>query len=96
PIYSIETYYQIDLIRMIVLQGLRPSIPDDIPQFYQNLMDCCWDQNPLLRPNAEEILPQLWDWHINVTIQKQIDKYDQIRCKKEIKENIQYNPELYT
>ncbi|CAG8837927.1 30332_t:CDS:2, partial [Gigaspora margarita] len=92
-----ESYISdLDLIRMIALQGLRPSIPDDLPRFYQNLMVRCWDQNPLLRPNTEEILYQLWDWHINVTIQKEITKYDQIRCKKEIKENIQYNTELYT
>ncbi|RIB10240.1 hypothetical protein C2G38_203352 [Gigaspora rosea] len=96
PIYSEETYCQIDLIRMIALQGLRPFIPDDLPQFYRNLMVRCWDKNPLLRPNAEEILSQLWNWHINSNIQKEIDKYDQTTCNEEIKDNTQYNPELYT
>ncbi|CAG8675148.1 18876_t:CDS:2, partial [Gigaspora rosea] len=91
-----ETYCQIDLIRMIALQGLRPFIPDDLPQFYRNLMVRCWDKNPLLRPNAEEILSQLWNWHINSNIQKEIDKYDQTTCNEEIKDNTQYNPELYT
>ncbi|CAG8805780.1 46407_t:CDS:2 [Gigaspora margarita] len=34
-----ESYISdLDLIRMMALQGLRPSIPKDLPQFYQNLI----------------------------------------------------------
>ncbi|CAG8752642.1 11810_t:CDS:2 [Dentiscutata erythropus] len=75
---------------MIVLQELRPTIPDNLPQRYVNLMVRAWDQNPMLRPSAEEILSELWDWYVDPTIQKQ---YDQITIAAD---NALYNPELYT
>ena len=38
-----------------ILNGKRPQITDDTPEFYANLMKRCWDRNPENRPTAEEI-----------------------------------------
>src|SRR2546427_4453642 len=38
-----------------ILEGKRPKITEDTPEFYVNLMKKCWDPNPENRPTAEEI-----------------------------------------
>jgi len=46
-----------------VTEGLRPPITGDIPQFFAELMQQCWDGDPSARPKAPEIkrrLAQYW------------------------------------
>ena len=38
-----------------ILNGERPQITDDTPEFYAELMKRCWDHNPENRPTANEI-----------------------------------------
>ena len=38
-----------------ILEGERPQITDDTPEFYAELMKSCWDHNPENRPTAQEI-----------------------------------------
>ena len=38
-----------------ILNGERPQITDDTPEFYSELMKRCWDHNPENRPTAWEI-----------------------------------------
>ena len=38
-----------------ILNGERPQITDDTPEFYAELMKRCWDHNPENRPTAKEI-----------------------------------------
>src|SRR5205807_5074677 len=38
-----------------ILNGERPEITGDTPEFYAELMKKCWDYNPENRPTAEEI-----------------------------------------
>src|SRR5436853_304803 len=38
-----------------ILEGKRPEITEDTPEFYANLMKKCWDLNPENRPTAKEI-----------------------------------------
>ena len=38
-----------------ILNGKRPQITDDTPEFYAELMKKCWNHNPKNRPTAEEI-----------------------------------------
>ena len=40
-----------------ILNGIRPQITDDTPEFYAELMKKCWDHSPENRPTAQEI----WD-----------------------------------
>ena len=38
-----------------ILNGIRPQVTDDTPEFYAELMKKCWDHNPENRPTANEI-----------------------------------------
>ena len=38
-----------------ILNGERPQITNDTPEFYAELMKRCWDHDPKNRPTAEEI-----------------------------------------
>ena len=38
-----------------ILNGERPQITEDTPEFYAELMKKCWDHNPENRPTAEEL-----------------------------------------
>ncbi|POG80929.1 kinase-like domain-containing protein, partial [Rhizophagus irregularis DAOM 181602=DAOM 197198] len=38
-----------------ILDGERPKITEDTPEFYANLMKSCWDTDPNKRPSITEI-----------------------------------------
>src|SRR4051812_12983052 len=38
-----------------ILNGIRPQVTDDTPEFYAELMKKCWDHSPENRPTAREI-----------------------------------------
>ncbi|CAH1758210.1 15556_t:CDS:1, partial [Entrophospora sp. SA101] len=38
-----------------ILNGERPQITEDTPEFYAELMKRCWNHNPENRPIADEI-----------------------------------------
>ena len=46
-----------------ILNGERPQITDDTPEFYLELMKRCWDHNPKNRPTAKEIHHYLWRYY---------------------------------
>src|SRR3954453_17991261 len=46
-----------------ILNGVRPQVTDDTPEFYAELMKKCWDHNPENRPAAEEIGDYLWEYN---------------------------------
>ncbi|RIA87627.1 hypothetical protein C1645_776859, partial [Glomus cerebriforme] len=39
-----------------IINGMRPKILPETPLEYKNLMEQCWDANPLKRPD----IPTLW------------------------------------
>ncbi|KAI7747313.1 hypothetical protein M8C21_013434 [Ambrosia artemisiifolia] len=43
----------------VVQQGLRPTIPKQTHPKLKELLECCWQHNPTLRPNFTEILDKL-------------------------------------
>ena len=43
------------LLILHILNGERPQITDDTPEFYAEFMKRCWDRNPENRPTAKEI-----------------------------------------
>ncbi|CAG8454793.1 16949_t:CDS:2 [Racocetra fulgida] len=42
-----------------ILNGLRPEIVDNTPLFFVELMEKCWDADPLKRPTADHIYQTL-------------------------------------
>ena len=42
-----------------ILNGIRPQVTDDTPEFYAELMKKCWDHSPENRPTAKEIMDLL-------------------------------------
>jgi serine/threonine protein kinase len=47
-------------IALGVSQGLkRPTLPSDVPEDFRRLMLDCWQQDPKLRPDIEEIWTRL-------------------------------------
>src|SRR4051794_34665487 len=47
-------------LMMDILNGIRPQVTDDTPEFYAELMKKCWDHNPENRPTAYEIYSCLY------------------------------------
>jgi serine/threonine protein kinase len=45
-----------------ICKGERPEIIENTPQCYIDLMKKCWDDNPLKRPSASEILDIIKKW----------------------------------
>ncbi|GBC05439.1 hypothetical protein RclHR1_06220012 [Rhizophagus clarus] len=52
PFANVE--HNVDLIYEII-DGKRPEITNDTPEFVANLMKKCWDPNPLKRPSIHQI-----------------------------------------
>ena len=49
-------------LMMDILNGIRPQVTDDTPEFYAELMKKCWDHSPENRPTAQEIGDCLWKY----------------------------------
>eukprot|EP01100_Stratorugosa_tubuloviscum_P007725 TRINITY_DN318_c0_g2_i1.p1 TRINITY_DN318_c0_g2~~TRINITY_DN318_c0_g2_i1.p1 ORF type:complete len:558 (+),score=207.30 TRINITY_DN318_c0_g2_i1:44-1675(+) len=48
-----------DLRRKVCRDNIRPSLPANLPQGIVNLLNDCWQANPLHRPLCSAILPRL-------------------------------------
>src|SRR4051794_38607956 len=48
-----------------ILNGERPQITEDTPEFYAELMKKCWDINPKNRPIAKKIYDCLIEYYCN-------------------------------
>ncbi|CAI2165023.1 8462_t:CDS:2 [Funneliformis geosporum] len=46
-----------------IIDGKRPEITQDTPEFYANLMKRCWDSDPLKRPPIKEIRKTIGCWY---------------------------------
>ncbi|PKB92351.1 hypothetical protein RhiirA5_445025, partial [Rhizophagus irregularis] len=60
-----------------ILDGERPKITEDTPEFYANLMKCCWDTDPNKRPSIAKIRDSIYDF---VDLNRK--KYDQFEVKR--------------
>ena len=48
-----------------ILNGKRPEITEDTPEYFANLMKSCWDSDPKKRPSITKISNLLYDWSYN-------------------------------
>ncbi len=49
----------LQVIYVVGVQKLRPSVPDNCPADLASLIGTCWDQDPAMRPAFSTILLQL-------------------------------------
>ncbi|RGB39521.1 kinase-like domain-containing protein [Rhizophagus diaphanus] len=62
-------YYDIahgDFLAMKICKGLRPKSNYKIPQLIVNIINQCWDANPLKRPNADELHESIWNLYHDI------------------------------
>ncbi|GBC09946.1 hypothetical protein RclHR1_09220002 [Rhizophagus clarus] len=71
-------------LALSICKGERPEIIENTPQCYVDLMEKCWDEDPLKRPSASEILDIIKNWIFRP------DKINEIneKLKKDIMEFI--------
>lgn len=43
----------------VVVQGLRPEVPEGMPEDYSRLMQGCWQQEPQQRPSMAQVVQRL-------------------------------------
>jgi serine/threonine protein kinase len=66
-------------LALSICKGERPGIVENTPQCYVDLMKKCWDEDPLKRPSASEILNIIEEW---------IFLPDDMKISEELKKNI--------
>ena len=72
-----------------ICQGLRPKSDYKIPQLILDLIEQCWDADPLKRPNANELYEQTSGLQLNVKSKK-----NSTIIEKQIKEANKINEKL--
>ena len=85
-------------LALSISKGLRPTITEDTPLFYRDLMEKCWHADPDKRPNAQEIidLTLMWSNYLTQEVKDQLDKAEEIRQRKaEKKEQILHPRAVY-
>ncbi|RHZ78699.1 hypothetical protein Glove_157g77 [Diversispora epigaea] len=89
PYYNIS--HDVNLI-MDICKGLKPEIKCEIPQFLKEIMEKCWNFEPLNRPTAEELKSQLDNYLSDDNeIRKQVNNQVQA-ANKSNKNFIKYDP----
>ncbi|RHZ48730.1 hypothetical protein Glove_543g91 [Diversispora epigaea] len=89
PYYNIS--HDTNLV-MDICKGLKPEIKCEIPQFLKEIMEKCWNIEPLNRPVAEELKSQLQKYlSYDDKIRKQVNNQVQA-ANKSNKNFIQYDP----
>ncbi|RIB16779.1 hypothetical protein C2G38_2089997 [Gigaspora rosea] len=68
------TLLQIKICR----ENLRPKIIEGTPQCYINLMNKCWERDPIKRPSAQKIIEILTEWQNDKNILLELTKSDEI------------------
>ncbi|RHZ80901.1 hypothetical protein Glove_130g200 [Diversispora epigaea] len=96
---SYPPYYNIshnENFAMDICEGLKPEIKCEIPQFLKEIMEKCWNFEPLNRPTAKELESQLkkyFNYENDAELIKQIKKQVEA-ANKSNKNFIQYDPNV--
>ncbi|RIA99243.1 kinase-like domain-containing protein [Glomus cerebriforme] len=56
-----------------ICNGKRPKIVSKTPKSFSTLMERCWDADPSLRPNVQEITAMLFRWHFSLEQNRSTD-----------------------
>ncbi|RHZ73181.1 hypothetical protein Glove_232g224 [Diversispora epigaea] len=87
---SYPPYYNVPHNASLVMEiykGLKPEIKCEIPQFFKEIMEKCWNSEPLNRPTAEELKSQLSKYYYGAEIRKQVKAVNKLN-----KNFIKYDP----
>ncbi|RHZ81668.1 hypothetical protein Glove_117g33 [Diversispora epigaea] len=84
PYYNIP--HNANLV-MDICKGCKPEIKCEIPQFFKEIMEKCWNFEPLNRPTAKELESQLDRYFYGGEIRKQVKV-----ANKSNKNFIKYDP----
>ncbi len=57
--FPIEEMYPVSGFKARVRTGHRPQLPTDCPFRLSTLIQQCWDENPLMRPNFQDVCKEL-------------------------------------
>ncbi|RHZ83574.1 hypothetical protein Glove_91g19 [Diversispora epigaea] len=91
---SYPPYYNIshnENLVMDICKGLKPEIKCELPQFFKEIIEKCWNFEPFNRPTAKELLSQLSEYFNLDKIKKRV--WEQIKvAKKSNKDFIKYDP----
>ncbi|PKC58103.1 hypothetical protein RhiirA1_471479 [Rhizophagus irregularis] len=49
-------------LSLSICKGERPEIIENTPQCYADLMEKCWNEDPLKRPSSKEVLKIIEKW----------------------------------
>ncbi|RHZ81794.1 hypothetical protein Glove_117g170 [Diversispora epigaea] len=94
---SYPPYYNIphnENLAMGICEKFKPEIKCEIPQFLKEIMEKCWNFEPLNRPTAKELKSQLGKYISNdKEIRKQVNKQINV-ANKSNKNFIQYDPNV--
>ncbi|RHZ86873.1 hypothetical protein Glove_43g69 [Diversispora epigaea] len=92
PYYNIP--HDVNLV-IKIREGLKPEIKCEIPQFLKEIMEKCWNFEPLNRPTAEELEFQLgkYNSYYDNETRKQVIKQINV-ANKSNKNFIHYNPNV--
>ncbi|RHZ48653.1 hypothetical protein Glove_543g15 [Diversispora epigaea] len=89
PYYNVP--HDVNLV-IKICKGLKPEIKCEIPQFLKEIMEKCWNFEPLNRPTAEELKSQLEKYLSDDNeIRKQVNKQINV-ANKSNKNFIRYDP----
>ncbi|POG63056.1 kinase-like domain-containing protein [Rhizophagus irregularis DAOM 181602=DAOM 197198] len=76
-----------------ICQGLRPKSNYKIPQLILNIINQCWDADPLKRPKANELFDLLFNLY-GVELTRQIEEADNINEKLTSSSSLYIGPAL--
>ncbi|RHZ85883.1 hypothetical protein Glove_59g14 [Diversispora epigaea] len=91
---SYPPYYNIshnENLAMDICKGLKPEIKCETPRFFKEIIEKCWNFEPLNRPTAEELFSQLLEYFNDNEIKQQVIKQIKV-AKKSNKDFIKYDP----
>src|SRR5688572_11333425 len=76
-------------LALSICKGERPEIIKNTPQCYIDLMEKCWNKDPLKRPNALDIKNTIENWYKNIC-DKNIFKYGSKKAISEINDILEF------
>ncbi|CAB5375706.1 unnamed protein product [Rhizophagus irregularis] len=67
-------------LSLSICKGERPEIIENSPQCYVDLMEKCWDEDPLKRPSSKEVLNIVKEWILLPFRKKIKDINEELKC----------------